>query len=230
VTDRDFTAEHERFAFDDAAYVLGALDAEDAVAFEQHLQSCAICALSVAELADLPPLLSRVEPTSLHFEPPPDTLLPRLLQSVARARSRRSWRNAAVGFVAACVLGVLLFGGVTLYGNSHQPKSLTMQAVGGNSNVVQATIRLLGDGSSTRIKLDCGYGSGGGQPYPGGTSISSYTMVVYNRAGLARDLGSWTPQPGEDVEITRNSPWPRQALSKIEIANDEGAVLLQLSL
>ena len=55
-------------------------------------------------------------------------------------------------------------------------------------------------------------------------------MLVYNRLGVQRNLGSWTPQPGEDVEITRNSPWPKRALSKIEIADGRGVVLLSLTL
>jgi len=47
---------------------------------------------------------------------------------------------------------------------------------------------------------------------------------------MARDLGSWSPQPNEDVELVRDSPWRKQALSRIEISNSSGEVVLRLSL
>ena len=42
----------------DAAYVLGALSADDRRDFERHLQTCPVCAGAVAELAGLPGILS----------------------------------------------------------------------------------------------------------------------------------------------------------------------------
>jgi hypothetical protein len=42
----------------DAAYVLGALSADDRRNFERHLQTCPACAAAVAELAGLPGILS----------------------------------------------------------------------------------------------------------------------------------------------------------------------------
>jgi hypothetical protein len=103
-----------------------------------------------------------------------------------------------------------------------------MQAVGPEAAGIYATVRLLGDGSDTRIQLDCGYYNQPSPNYPQGQHF--YRMVVFNRAGAMRDLGSWTPQPGEDVEIIRNSPWQRQALSRIEIADSTGDVVLRLDL
>ena len=51
------------FIQDDAAYVMGALNAEDRRAFEAHLEECPRCAQSVAELSGLTDLLDKV-PTS----------------------------------------------------------------------------------------------------------------------------------------------------------------------
>jgi hypothetical protein len=219
--------DHERFAYDDAAYVLGGLSAADRSAYEDHLARCPRCRESVAELGGLPSLLARVEPAQLEVEPPPDTLLPRLLAEAGRQRVRRSWRTAAIGFAAACVLALLVGGGIEWYSAAHRPPAFTLQAVGPNPGGVTATVKLLGSGRQTRIQLDCGYESS--RNYPAGAA-PSYRMVVYNRLGMMRDLGSWTPQPGEDVQIVRNSPWSRPALSKIEIANERGVVLLSLTL
>ena len=227
----DFAAEHERFAYDDAAYVLDALAPADRAAFERHLASCPTCHQSVAELTGLPAVLGRVDPLALEtldVEPMPETLLPRLLAEVGRHRRRRSLRIAATGFLATCLLAALAFGGITVWSDSHRPHTLVMQPVGADIDGIHATVRLLGDSAATRIRLDCGYDGGVRNEYP--NYQPSYRMVVFNRAGLMRDLGSWTPQPGEDVEIVRDSPWRRQALSKIEISDSAGQVVLRLSL
>lgn len=223
-------ARHQRFAFDDGAYVLGALEPADRRAFETHLAECPRCQESVAELTGLPVVLDQVELAALEVPPPPATLLPRLLNEVRRQRSRRSWRTGAVGFVAACMLAVLAGGGVLWYHASHQPKVLVMQAVGSNPAGVHATVKFIGSGQQPRIQLDCGYHDASPAHYPAGTAPPTYKMLVYNRLGMQRDLGSWTPQPGEDVEIIRDSPWSRQALTKIEIATGSGVVLLSIDL
>jgi anti-sigma factor RsiW len=52
------TSSPDRFREWDAAYVLGALSADDRRDFERHLQTCPVCAGAVAELAGLPGILS----------------------------------------------------------------------------------------------------------------------------------------------------------------------------
>lgn len=221
--------DHELFAFDDAAYVLGGLEEQERRDFEAHLARCQACQESVAALAGLPPLLDRVELSALDIEPPPVTLLPTLLNEVARQRTRRSWRTAAIGFAVACVLALSVAGGTEWYSNAHRPQEIALHAVGPNQGGVTATVKLLGSGRATRIQLDCGY-ENADHSYPANVTPPGYRMVVYNRLGMMRDLGSWTPQPGEDVQIVRNSPWSKQALSRIEIANDQGVVLLSVTL
>jgi hypothetical protein len=226
----DFAAEHDRFAFDDGAYLLGALEPADRLAFERHLRSCPTCQQSVAELAPLPAVLERVDPATLNgleVGPVPESLLPKLLAEVHRHRGRRALRTAATGFLVACLLAGLAFGGVRYWTDTHRPQTLVMQAVGPDAAGIYATVRLLGDGADTRIQLDCGYYNRATAIYP---DEQFYRMVVFNRAGMMRDLGSWTPQPGEDVEITRDSPWRRQALSRIEISDSNGGVVLRLDL
>ena len=55
-------------------------------------------------------------------------------------------------------------------------------------------------------------------------------MVVVNRLGQVRELGSWSARSGEEVELVRDSPWSRQNLSRIEVTDDQGVTVLQLSL
>ncbi|HTZ44342.1 MAG TPA: zf-HC2 domain-containing protein [Jatrophihabitans sp.] len=225
------TAEHERFAHDDGAYLLGALAPAERAAYEQHLAGCPRCQESLAELAGLPALLAGAEPDVLADEdgagPPPPALLPRLLAEAGQQRARLLARTAAAGFLAACLLVAGGIGGARLWSHAHRPATLALQQVGPNPDGVHATVRLVADGTQTRIRLDCGY-VGTGALYP--ASPPSYRMLAVNRAGATRDLGSWAPLPGEDVQLTRTSPWPRVALAGIEIADQRGTVVLRLAL
>jgi hypothetical protein len=221
-------AEHVRFELDDAAYLLGALEVEEREAFERHLRACPICQDRIAEFGDLPGVLARADVSAWEPEPPPDTLLPRLLRQVAASRRRRARRLVAVAAAAACLLGLLATGGVLGWQRAHQPQTLTMQPVGPNAAGVHATVQLIRSGSSTRVKLACGY-PGGSSAYPD-HSYTSYQLVIFNRKGEKVDLGSWTPQPDEDVQITRNSPWPRQSIDRIEISDDHDRTVLRLRL
>ncbi len=75
----------------DAAYVLGSLSGAERREFERHLLECDSCSASVAELAGLPGLLSKVPAdeaagmlTRSPEVPMPPTLLPRLVRSARR--------------------------------------------------------------------------------------------------------------------------------------------------
>jgi predicted anti-sigma-YlaC factor YlaD len=221
-------AEHDRFQFDDAAYLLGALDAEQREAFERHLVDCPVCRNQVAEFVELPQVLARADDSAWEPEAPPDTLLPRLLRQVAATRRRRARRVSVLAVAAACLLALVATGGTLAWQHAHQPRSLVMQSVGPNAEGVHATVRLAGSGSTTRVTLVCGYPGHYGS-YPA-TGAVSYRMVIVNRRGQRVDLGSWTPQPDEDVQITRTSPWPRQNIGRIEVSDDEGHTVLLLRL
>lgn len=91
------------------AYVVGALDAAQRQAFEEHLRACGACRAEVARLAPLPPLLRRLPP------PPPaglqgGTKSPTLAALAGRlARRRRRTRQVVLGALvaAAALAGVL---------------------------------------------------------------------------------------------------------------------------
>ncbi len=224
----ELAAEHARFEFDDAAYLLGALDAERRTDFERHLARCSICRGRIAEFGSLPQVLSRADFSAWVPEPPPDTLLPRLLRQVSASRRRRAWRIGSLAATAACLLALLVTGGVLGWQHTHRPQTLVMQPVGPDSAGVRATVQLTGSGSDTRVRLVCGYSDGSGH-YPRRT-YTTYRMMIFNRAGEMVDLGSWAPQPDEDVQITRTSPWPRQSISRIEVADGQGRTVLRLRL
>jgi hypothetical protein len=225
----ELAAEHAELALDDAAYLLGGLDQAEQAKFERHLLSCPDCQDAVADLSGLPRLLGLVSASDLDEPvPQPPSLLPGLLNQVAAARRRRSRWSVAAGFAAACVLLLLIGVGVRSWSDSQSPRALAMSQVGPNAGGVHATVTLTGSDSAPRIELDCGYLSGASS-YPA-KDEPSYRMVVFNKLGQQRDLGSWTPQAGEDVRLWRDSPWPRQNLTRIEISDDRGIAVLELTL
>lgn len=227
--DAALAADHAGFEFDDAAYLLDALPAEQRAAFERHLARCPVCRDRVTELGDLPAALSRVEVSAVQPpQPAPDSLLPRLLRQVAAHRRHRARRAAVLATVAACLLALLATGGMLGWQHTHQPRMLAMASVGPNAAGVHASVQLIGSGSAIRVRLTCGYPAGSGSYSPAGPP--SYRMVIVNRRGERIELGSWSPQPDEDVQLTRTSPWPRQNISAIEVSDDRGRAVLRLRL
>ncbi len=110
---------HEQFAEDLAIYALGALEGDEKVSLEKHLQECASCRRELEQLRGDAALLA----LSAAGPRPPERARGRLMSSIAkepraeRARPRVNWW-AAVGWVAAAAM--LVFG----IGVSRQNKQL----------------------------------------------------------------------------------------------------------
>ena len=162
-------------------------------------------------------------------QPAPDSLLPRLLRQVAAHRRHRARRAAVLATVAACLLALLATGGMLGWQHIHQPRMLAM-ALGRAERRRRARQR-----RADRLRLGhpgqgltCGYPAGSGSYSPAGPP--SYRMVIVNRRGERIELGSWSPQPDEDVQRTRTSPWPRQNISAIEVSDDRDRAVLRLRL
>jgi anti-sigma-K factor RskA len=150
MTERDDMAEHSKFQDDAAAFVLGALDPEEAQAFVEHLQSCAVCRDEVAAFA----LVADALPMAAPQHQASRALRKRVIRAVrdepkeseTPAPRRRVWalpslasmpRGALAGGVAvlvalAVVVGVLI--------GSRGSSSRLIQASVGN-----AQLRVTGD-------------------------------------------------------------------------------------
>ena len=113
--------DHNRFADETAAYLLGALEPHERAAFEQHLAGCPECRREVEELR----VASDALPRSVEQVEPPPALKASLMETVradaraaagqgAPSRSRRSgWRGlllARPGFAAAAAALLVVLG------------------------------------------------------------------------------------------------------------------------
>ena len=219
--------DHERYAFDDAAYVLGGLDLAGRAAFETHLSDCAACQRNVAELGAVPALLQRADVSAWVPEVPPETLLPRLLREVRLRRRRHLLRTVVGAAVAACLLVVLTVVGLRAWSDAGQPSATRFVPVSAEGAHVSATVTVSDGRPGTRLRVKCGdYTGPSGGYYGDGTSAGDYQLVVINRAGLRQDLVSW--KPGPEVDLSTATNWPKGAISRVVIEDANQVPVLQV--
>lgn len=220
------TPPSDPYAYEDGAYVLGALSDEERRAFEAHLATCADCRARVAEVRGVPALLTGITAAELASEPVgdstagpvPDTLLPGLLRRAGR-RSRQRW---LIGGLAAAVVACLVALTITLWpssggSSSRQPRPFV--ALG--QSPVRATATLVSKVWGTEIDVHCSYAEGVPRPFP-------YRLRVYDSTGEADDAGSWTVPVGHDMNYQTGTRYPLNQISKLEILKTDGTPILEL--
>ncbi len=222
-----------RLAHDEAAYLLGALDPPERLAFEEHLPGCPACSAAVRELAGLPGLLSRVDAEVLQSpvapEPLPETTLPALVRSVRRTRRRRT--GLAVALAAAAVAAVAGTVAVTgLPGGADVvPVPAAAPAAHGRrlspvaSVDMEATVALRPVAWGTRLDLRCSYPEGTGYRSP-----SAYRLVVRTRDGRTEQVASWRSVPGRSMRLSAATAARRGEITAVEVRTDDGRPVLRL--
>jgi anti-sigma factor RsiW len=211
--------------YDDAAYLLGALDDADRDAFEAHLTTCAACRDRVAELRPTAGLLAGLR---AHGEPGdagepdagpvPDTLLPGLLRRAARERSRRRLVTAGLaGLAAACLIALVVV--VWPASSPSQPPARALHPV--RPTPVVATARLVSRTWGTQIDLACKYER----------ELSPkivYRLVVVDVDRRRYDAGGWTVGEGT-THFIGGTEVRRDRISRVEITLPDGSPILRLT-
>lgn len=214
------TQSPDPFRYDDAAYVLGALDEAERAAFEAHLETCAECRARVVEARADRELLTGLGSADIEdVVPMPDTLLPGLVRAARRERSRRRWLTTSLGTVAAAsvaALVVLLW--PTSSGTSGPPAEAMHKLRPGP---VSATAKLIAKGWGTEIDLECRYADGVERYVP-------YSLWVVDDLGHRHPLGSWTLAPGPKTTFTGGTSVHIPDIAKVQITLDNGTPILQL--
>jgi hypothetical protein len=192
----------DRFRDWDAAYVLGALSADDRRLYEQHLATCPECSADVAELAGLPGILSKLTPedaTALLAEDDvipgvdehlrDDVHTPGLVQrlAVAANRRRRRIRFTVVG-AAVALVGVFVVGGIVLTPQPHPPVVATVAMAPLHQDVITAHMLITHKGWGTRFDWSCNYTDDAWQS----TSPVSYDLVVTQKSGTQTTVATWS--------------------------------------
>jgi hypothetical protein len=212
------------YPFDDGPYVLGALSPAERAEYERHLAACSPCRESVAALAVLPGLLSRLDPATVAPQPitAPPTLLPRILALIASRRRakrlRRRWLT-----IAACVVAVLLAGGVGVgvraAEHTQPPVLLTAMRPVADNIQMDARVGLTRDTNGTWVSMQCVYNSRWGDNW-------TMQLVVYPRtAGQGELLASWSAESDQDWQMRKFTHLTPEQIGRIEIQRSDGWTL-----
>ncbi|MUL64037.1 anti-sigma factor [Mycobacterium sp. CBMA 234] len=228
----------DRYATWDAAYVLGSLSSSERREYEAHLQTCARCRNTVAEISGVPALLGLLDLESvqgLGAEEPEPPLPPEMLDSVlakVRWRRRRTrWVTTAVAGLAAAVLAV---GAVAVvrpefFGptqTQEQAEQLPMQQVA--PTPFNATIALSSYSWGTRIDMACSYGDWSSGP---AAPPSNLGMVVVGRDGSHTQIATWFGMSRATALPSGNTPMPVSEIAAVQLVSaDNGKVLLERNL
>lgn len=213
------TSVRDPFEHSDAAYVLGALDAAERAAFEEHLPTCAACRGRVAEAASIVALLPPPSVPIFDDVPMPDTLLPGLLRNAQRERTRRRRLTGSIAALAAACLVALV---VVIWpaGEKSAPPVQAFQAV--RQSPVHATATLVDRKWGTEIDLHCRYDRAV-NPYV------QYRLSVTDVDNNTYDAGSWTLVPGQVTNFTGGAAVQRDRVAKLQILRPDGRPILQLT-
>jgi len=211
------------YALLDAAYLLGALDADESVGYEMHLAICRRCQASLAEISAIPPLLAGLDesafaaPPEAAAAPGPDTLLRAAARERARRRSLTTWLGL---LAAACAIALIVI--ILASGSGPYPAPRAMAAL--VATPVDATIALQPRSWGTEIHLTCWYPRGAADP-----SAERYELVAHGTDGAIYDLGSWRLTPGRRVIFTSGTVLTESQIKSLQITQPNGRAILALS-
>jgi|SRR5215469_9073332 len=210
----------------DAVYLLGALEADEHLAYGAHLATCQRCQVGLAEISAIPPLLAGLDESDLAAPaqaaptPAPDALLPSLLLAARRERARR--RRLSIGLsllAAACAIALI----VIVVPSSSSPKLAHRAMAALVATPVHATIALQRRSWGTEIDLTCWY-QGGATELPS----DRYELVARGAGGATYDLGSWRLAPGRKVIFASGTALTETQIKNLQITQSNGRAILAL--
>lgn len=211
--------EHRRYADWDAAYVLGALSADERRDYANHLEGCERCRAAIGELAPLPGMLARIDSAeAVAILDEGGTPLP-LPVADRRRRRRIPWVAVAA---AALVLAALLI--PSLGGHHGSSPSTTVALSQTVPSPLTATVALTKTSWGTRIDMTCTYAA----TYHG--VDAAYELYVVDRSGHASKVSSWRAGPGEVAHTSGSSDLALADISALQVRDAQGEVLLSAAM
>ena len=221
------------FAYDDGAYILGALSPAERADYERHLPTCAHCREAVATLAVLPGLLGRLDPTTaVPTATAPLTLMPRLLAAAASRRRtehrQRTWFSVAVA-TAAAMVAIAVGIGVHLADRTPTapfvaptPSHIPMTAMKQTALMlpIDAEIGLSRAEAGTWVAMRCRYEEG----YSGSWPVR---LVVFPKfGGPTEQVGTWMATSGREVQLTTLTHYAPDEIGRVELQGGDDTTLL----
>ncbi|HEY4421895.1 MAG TPA: zf-HC2 domain-containing protein [Pseudonocardia sp.] len=202
----------------DAAYVLGALSSTERHDYEDHVDGCADCAAALAELGMIPALLRLIpdedgaahltsEAAPAPFVVPPGRRMPVKLLAAA----------AAVVLIGAVATGVV----VARRGPTSSEQTVALSAVA--ASPLRATVSLTPEAWGTDVAMTCTYAGEYG-------ARASYTLSVVGATGQRQVVSRWRAGPGDTTRTSGATDLARSAITRLELRDAQGRLLLEQSL
>ncbi|WP_112247941.1 anti-sigma factor family protein [Kribbella monticola] len=206
----------------DAAYLLGALSAQERREYEEHLRACPDCAEEVASLADVPSTLKALPDDRALATISPPNLLPGLVRAARKDGRRRKLRLA--GLIAATAATAAAVGAVVavpLAGN--EPSGDYVVLAKTVASKLSADARLVDERWGTTIEISCRYD----ELATPSERARGYELFVTDESGKATLIASWTAAPGTTVKPAATTKLHRGEIRALDIRSSEtGRILL----
>jgi hypothetical protein len=216
---------------DDAAYVLGALSPIERAAYESHLATCSFCREAVADLAQVPDMLDRLDADDFERLLDP-TLFSRPRQAPVQRFPVRPPRKPVravpirlLSTVTAFVLVLMIGGGLAFWGLRGSPgpsvpppgPAIAMTKVD-PASPIEATVRITSSGAGSRVEMVCSYDRTA-RPY-------TFRLIAYGPDEQTEQLGSWLAQPGAQFQMPAATHFTQGSLSRLELVRSDHRVML----
>ncbi|MDV3126603.1 zf-HC2 domain-containing protein [Mycobacterium sp. 21AC1] len=197
------------------AYILGGLDAGERRQFEAHLRECPQCRRDVADCAEVPALLAKVDPADLDYDDTPGVVDGRY--SEPQRNTRHWWRSGAVLAGAAAIALTVGIASVTIFGQSAGPSTHTyavQEVTGDVAGVVTLTPKPWG----TAISLDLEK-----LPHQG-----VFTLRTMDGHGRMQPAANWAGMPTGRGVVEGATSIPMPELRTLSVVDTNDTVLATL--
>lgn len=202
----------------DAAYLLGALSADEAAEYERYLAASPRPS-DIPDLRDIPGILDVLSPEealALIDDEPGERDEPARPTSLAAAADKRRLRSgrARLATALAAAAAFLLVGGIVGYAAIPHESStgVTLQAMApGERAGVEASLAVSEEPWGTRLDWECQYAK------DWAANVSSYDLVVTTKDGVESTVASWSPSGDEASNLAAATVIPTSDIRSVTI-------------
>ena len=211
-------ADHDRLREATAAYVVGALPADERAELETHLAGCDRCRAEVVALAPVPGLLARVPEDELDLPATgggsgADGVVAAVRADVERLRtSRRRWRVAAGVTAAAAAVAVAL--GVLGVGDDDPSGRFAPDGVA-------LAMRSSADVTGSIVADERAWGTYVYVTLAGLPARDSYELWVVDRDGSWHRAGTWAPTPTGEARLGGSTHIPLPDIDRLVVTSSD---------
>jgi putative zinc finger protein len=204
--------------------VLGVIDPDERPALEAHLARCPDCSAELADLAVLPGLLHRLDPTeaAAGLPTPSPEFTDRLVAAARQATPvRHRQRRVLVGAVAAAAAALIALGGVFLPGlmaggdKTGQPVDALVKTTHDPTSGVDARFTLRSQATGTRLTLALG----------GVASGTHCQLVAVDQHGSREVAASWVASYAGRANVTGTTSFATGSITRLEVVRADGRLL-----